>query len=53
MKLPAEQTQTNEITTKKRIAVLGGSFDPPTISHLQVLSLLVVIALILGCCRSD
>ena len=23
-------------TTKRVVAVLGGSFDPPTISHMQV-----------------
>ncbi len=53
MKLPVEQLQVDEISTKKRIAVLGGSFDPPTISHLQVQTHLTVIALILGRCRSD
>jgi hypothetical protein len=34
MKLPVEKASSDSPERKKRIAVLGGSFDPPTISHL-------------------
>ena len=41
------QTFKNQFSTSKpikRVAVLGGSFDPPTISHLQVRIFMFVIA---------
>ena len=32
------QKRTQSPTKKLKVAILGGSFDPPTISHLQVAS---------------